>query len=171
MSEEIKKEEIKEVIEEKTDKNSFGKICKCQELSGFLLTVFASFLGALIALCLYNAAARPSFPPPPPMKAMPKIHQNVEHGRFDNAPCCEHRFDAKKFDGQNFDRKKPNKENDAFENKFYDPKYDLIFSKTLTGIKWNKLPGRKKPPMNIDIIDNGNTCKKYIKEENMIMKG
>ena len=62
--------------------------------------------------------------------------------------------------------KKPNKEKDAFENKFYEPKYDLIFSKTLTGIKWNKLPGRKKPPMNIDIIDNGNTCKKYIKDTN-----
>ena len=69
---------------------------------------------------------------------------------------------------KNFFYTKPIKEIDAAKSKYYDPKYDLVFSKTLTGIKWNKLLGRQKPSINISITNNNNICKKFIKEENKI---
>ena len=78
-------------------------------------------------------------------------------------------IDSKKIKNlKNFFYTKPIKEIDAAKSKYYDPKYDLVFSKTLTGIKWNKLLGRQKPSINISITNNNNICKKFIKEENKI---
>ena len=53
------------------------------------------------------------------------------------------------------------------KDKEYDPKYDLVFAKTLTGIKWEKMSGRKKPEINIinSNIDKNKICKRYNKEE------
>lgn len=50
----------------------------------------------------------------------------------------------------------------------YEPKYDLVFPKTITGINWNKMPGRKKPKIKINNrnINNNKICEKYDKEEN-----
>ena len=47
----------------KTEEKETKKVCNCGCLEKFLVVLFASFLGALLALCLYNAAARPDFPP------------------------------------------------------------------------------------------------------------
>jgi hypothetical protein len=78
-------------------------------------------------------------------------------------------IDSKKIKNlKNFFYTKPIKEINAAKSKYYDPKYDLVFSKTLTGIKWNKLLGRQKPSINISITNNNNICKKFIKEENKI---
>ena len=78
-------------------------------------------------------------------------------------------IDSKKIKNlKNFFYTKPIKEIDAAKSKYYAPKYDLVFSKTLTGIKWNKLLGRQKPSINISITNNNNICKKFIKEENKI---
>ena len=53
------------------------------------------------------------------------------------------------------------------QDKEYEPKYDLVFSKTLTGINWNKMTGRKKPKINSinNNIHKNHFCKKYDKEE------
>ena len=60
---------------------------------------------------------------------------------------------------------KPKKNKLSSENIQYNPKYNFIFSKTLTGINWNKLPGRKKPFINIDINNSNTNYKKQIKEK------
>ena len=62
----------------------------------------------------------------------------------------------------------PKKQNIYMANdKEYQPKYDLVFAKTLTGIKWEKMSGRKKPVIDIinSNIDNNKICKRYNKEE------
>ncbi len=54
-------EEIKEEKQE--------KFVLSPDLKQFLLTILASFLGCLVALCLYSSAVKPKFkhcPPPPP---------------------------------------------------------------------------------------------------------
>ena len=53
------------------------------------------------------------------------------------------------------------------QDKEYKPKYDLVFAKTLTGINWNKMIGRKKPQINIinNNIHKNNICNRYYKEE------
>jgi len=52
------------------------KRCGCDKkaLKIFLLNILGSFLGCLVALCLYNAAVRPQMPPCP-MKAPCPIQQ------------------------------------------------------------------------------------------------
>ncbi len=43
------------------------KECKCsKELKMFLLTILGSFLGCLVALCLFTAAVKPQTQPPHP---------------------------------------------------------------------------------------------------------
>ena len=60
---------------------------------------------------------------------------------------------------------KSKKEKDNAEDNEYYPKYDLIFPKTITGIKWNKLRGRKKNIKNININKEiNNKCEKYNKK-------
>ena len=49
-----------------------------------MLTVLGSFLGCLVALCLYNAATRPQLPPPPMQGPFPI--QNFEHKKFNHHP-------------------------------------------------------------------------------------
>ena len=65
-------------------------------------------------------------------------------------------------------RNAPKKQNIYMaKDKEYQPKYDLVFAKTLTGIKWEKMSGRKKPVIDIinSNIDNNKICKRYNKEE------
>lgn len=57
------------------------KECKC--LKVFLLNVFASFLGCLIALCIYNAATRPQFPPIPMRCPCPQMMPHHMKGHPD----------------------------------------------------------------------------------------
>jgi len=55
--------------------------CECKELKAFLLMILASFLGALVALCIYGAATRPQLPPPMINQPCPiqKFHKNNHH--------------------------------------------------------------------------------------------
>ncbi len=72
------------------------------EFGNFLLTILASFLGCLVALCLYSAAVRPlmkpcPLPPPPPRFEAPMHHR----GEF--RPYKHHKHhkiapDKRKFD-------------------------------------------------------------------------
>ena len=75
MTEEIKTEEKKEC--------ECGCDCKCEALKKFLLMVLASFLGTLVALCLFTAAIKPKMPPMPQMRG-PVPMQQFEHGKFDH---------------------------------------------------------------------------------------
>lgn len=84
MTEEIKQENCKR--ETWTISPDFGK---------FLLTILASFLGCLIALCLYSAAVKPSFKPcnvpPPPRFEAPMHHR----GEFrPDCPYKKHKMHA-----------------------------------------------------------------------------
>lgn len=66
------------------------KKCNCcisPEYKQFLLTILASFLGALVALCLYNASLKPQYPPAPsfgpcPMHKMHKMHKGFPNPEF-----------------------------------------------------------------------------------------
>ena len=62
----------------------------------------------------------------------------------------------------------PKPKNNLYQDVDYEPKYDLVFPKTLTGINWNKIPGRKKPKIKISNsnINKNKICEKYDKEEN-----
>ena len=66
--------------------------------------------------------------------------------------------------------KKPNNTEDAAKDKYYNVNYDLVSPKTLTGIKWNIMPGRKnqKKFINIDIENNNEKkCDKYLEDKNI----
>lgn len=93
-------EEIKTEIETKEEKTEEKKCC-CECLKKFLLTSLAAFFGCLVALCLYSAATRPQFPPPPMMKG-PHQMRPFEHGRFDrhqaSPPEMKGQRPEKKFD-------------------------------------------------------------------------
>ena len=65
MTEELKKENLEEKNECCSDCN-----CKCAALKKFLLLIFASFLGTLVALCLFSAVVKPKVPPMPPVPQM-----------------------------------------------------------------------------------------------------
>ena len=66
------------------------KECCCKELKGFLLTILASFLGCLVALCLYSAATKPQLPPPM-IKSQCPIQQFEHHRHFMNGePGIKH---------------------------------------------------------------------------------
>lgn len=65
------------------------KKCNCcisPEYKQFLLTILASFLGCLVALCLYSAAMKPQLPPPPcggcPIKKMHQFHKGFPDKHF-----------------------------------------------------------------------------------------
>ena len=58
------------------------------------------------------------------------------------------------------------KENVLIQNNIYNPKYDLVFSKTLTGINWNKMRGRRNPDVNINNNSNSNDKCHKLKEKN-----
>lgn len=79
----IMSEEIKEEVNvQKQEK------CKCTGkcIKVFLLGILASFLGCLIALCLFSAIKRPPMPPkvmrfgPPPVQQI--HHSKFRHGQF-----------------------------------------------------------------------------------------
>ena len=57
----------------------------------FLLVIFGSFLGCLVALCLFSAMMRPKFPPPMPMRGHPQIQQ-MHQGKFDRHQGKRHEF-------------------------------------------------------------------------------
>jgi len=100
-------DEIKEEIKDEK------KCCCCisDDYKKFLLTILASFLGCLVALCLYGATTRPQLPPQPcpcPIKRMesPKFeHHGGDRGQFDHKKHhgqFEHKkFDREKFNGKN----------------------------------------------------------------------
>ena len=46
------------------------KKCCSKDLKTFLLMILASFLGTLVALCIYSAATKPQIPPCPMMHKM-----------------------------------------------------------------------------------------------------
>lgn len=70
------------------------KECNCdkKELSRFLLVILGSFLGCLVALCLFSAVNKPQPPRPmpmmPPQFAAPAPHHHMDchcrhhHGDF-----------------------------------------------------------------------------------------
>ena len=89
MTEEEKIEQTEEVkTEKKCSKWAIGKEYRC-----FLLTIFASFFGCLVALCLYNASVKPPCPPPA-MMMPPQFHQ------FDGQRFEHHRGMPSKFRGE-----------------------------------------------------------------------
>ena len=97
------------------------------EYKRFLLTILASFLGCLVALCLYGATIKPTFSPPPinPYYQM----QRFDHGKFYKKPPC-HKFKGEKRGYyRNFKREKFHKNFDAkrfdkkdFEKRTFEPK-------------------------------------------------
>ena len=97
MTEEIKNEEIKD------------EKCKCdkKELKIFLLNILGSFLGCLVALCVFSAAVRPQLPPPTQMPC-----HRMEHARFhheigrppENIKRFERRKFNKHFEERQFDK-------------------------------------------------------------------
>ncbi len=84
------------------------EICNCEkwtigpEFKQFLLTILASFLGCIVALCLYSAAIKPKHcpcpPPPPRFEAVRHfdVYQGVPlRGDFrPDRPHRHHRLDA-----------------------------------------------------------------------------
>lgn len=75
------------------------KQCNCclsPEYKQFLATILASFLGCLVALCLYSAATRPQLPPcncsgPCPVK-MHKFHKGFPEQQFKKENFHKHRI-------------------------------------------------------------------------------
>lgn len=104
MTEEMKTENVEEKKECDCD-----CCCKCEALKKFLLLVLASFLGTLVALCLFTAVVKPKLPPMPLMRG-PVPMMQVEQGRFDR----HHDFNPemrikkwevqKEFKGEKFDK-------------------------------------------------------------------
>ena len=88
-------EEIKTEIE-KTEEVVEKKECKCRCLEKFLVTMFASLLGTLLALCLYSAATRDNVPSPTVVTCPSQHH--FDHGRFDRHPGMSKEFKNQKFD-------------------------------------------------------------------------
>ena len=78
MSEEIK-EEVNAEKQEKCE-------CKGKCIKIFLLGILASFLGCLVALCLFSAVKRPPMPPQKMMFGPPHVQQihneKFKHGEF-----------------------------------------------------------------------------------------
>ena len=106
-------EELKTEIEEKKENNEKkGKCCCCKELKMFLLVIFGSFLGCLVALCLFSAAIKPKFPPPMPMMGPPQIQQ-MHHGKFDRHQWKKQEF---KKDKRDF-KKAPENDFDGMRNR------------------------------------------------------
>lgn len=85
MTEEIKNEEVKE--------------CKCDKkaLKIFLLNILGSFLGCLVALCVFSAAVKPQLPPPPQMPC-PRMEQPGFHHQFGKRPEGMRNFEGKRFE-------------------------------------------------------------------------
>ena len=73
-------DEIREEINEEYRCN-----CDKKELKRFLLTILGSFLGCLVALCLYGAVVKPQ-PPAPKMPCPCGVHkmQRGECPKFDH---------------------------------------------------------------------------------------
>ena len=88
-------EEIKEEV--KNEK----RCCYCisEGYKRFLLTILGSFVGCLIALCLYNASVGfPQLPPPPCHRV-----EFVEFDYNEEIPEFEHQKPAKKFEHKDFE--------------------------------------------------------------------
>ena len=67
-----------EIKEERTNR---GQWSISPDFARFLLTILASFLGCLVALCLYGAAVKPALNPcpvPPPRYEAPVYHHKGE---------------------------------------------------------------------------------------------
>lgn len=90
-------DEIKEEIKEEKKCNC----CISADYKRFLLTILASFVGCLIALCLYNASVKPPMPPQPCPIVRMEVPQ-FEHHRGPH-PNFEHKKFDKKFEHKNFD--------------------------------------------------------------------
>ena len=95
MSEEIKTE----IQEEKKDEKKCDCGCTCA-LKAFFLVVCGSFLGCLVALCLFSAAVKPKMPPMPPQMLGPAPFQQVEHGKFGHQKGMRPEFKKRDFDGR-----------------------------------------------------------------------
>ena len=105
----IMSEEIKEELKQKTDKK-----CECTGkcIKVFLLGIFASFLGCLLALLIFGAATKPKMPPAPMMFGPPQAQQSqmFHHGKFKHGEFkgpesgFPHKFRGEKFK-KNFDEK------------------------------------------------------------------
>ena len=119
MTEGLKKENVEETKECNCD-----LCCKCEALKKFLLLVLASFLGTLVALCLFSAVVKPKMPPMPLMRG-PVPMMQVEHGKFDHhrdfnpemrikKSEIQKEFKGEKFDNQ-FERAPRKPEKDAFD--------------------------------------------------------
>ena len=109
----IMTEEIKAEIQEKEKEEKCGCGCKCEALKAFLLVVFGSFLGCLVALCLFSAAMKPKMPPMPPKMLAPAPFHQVEHGKLGSQKGMRHEFKERDFEGRpdmkNFEGMPPNK--------------------------------------------------------------
>ena len=90
------------------------KKCNCEkkELCRFLQTILGSFLGCLVALCLYGAAVKPQPPQPcpmfPPRFEAPRPYHFDAHrprGEFKCHKMKKHNFDKKR--GENRGPKHP----------------------------------------------------------------
>lgn len=98
MTEEIKNEEIKD------------EKCKCDKkaLKIFLLNILGSFLGCLVALCVFSAAVRPQLPPPPQMPCH-RMEQARLHHEIGRRPEGTKRFEGiksdKRFEKRQFDKR------------------------------------------------------------------
>lgn len=87
MTEEIKNEEIK------------NEKCTCDKkaLKIFLLNILGSFLGCLVALCVFSAAVKPQLPPPPQMPCF-RMEQPRFHHQFGRHPQGIRKFEGRRFD-------------------------------------------------------------------------
>lgn len=100
MSEEINTDIQEEKKEEKKCDCGCDCNCKCEVLKAFLLVVFGSFLGCLVALCLFGALVKPKMPPVPLQMFGPAPFQQVEHGKFNHQKGMKPDFKKKDFDGR-----------------------------------------------------------------------
>lgn len=94
--------ENEEIREEK-------KTCNCdkRELRRFLLTILGSFLGCLVALCLFGAVNKPQSPVVPPCPPCPPRFEAPMPPHHLDCPCMHHRGDFRPDRGHHPERKAP----------------------------------------------------------------
>ena len=83
MAEEIKTEE---------KKCECGGSCKCgcKAVAMFIAMILASFLGCLVALCLFKAAMKPPVPMYPRFQAQPPVVRGEFRPDFNRGPHPKH---------------------------------------------------------------------------------
>lgn len=75
------------------------KVIISKEYKCFLLNILGSFLGCLVALCLFSAAVKPQTPPPIPCHCQKMMHHKQFPGDFKGNKMHKN-FEGKKFDKQ-----------------------------------------------------------------------